>query len=49
MQKPNPYGPKGLEDEIFENRIRFGRDIRLLNISDSVADPDLGSGIRCLF
>jgi hypothetical protein len=28
-----PYGPKGLLHEIFENRIRFGRDIRLLNIS----------------
>ncbi len=33
LQKPNPYGPKGLLHEIFENRIRFGRDIRLLNIS----------------
>jgi hypothetical protein len=28
LQKPKPYGPK-----IFENRIRFGWDIRLLNIS----------------
>jgi hypothetical protein len=33
MQKPKPYGPKGLEHEIFENRIRFGQDIRLFNIS----------------
>ncbi len=33
LQKPKPYGPKGLWHEIFENRIGFGRDIRLLNIS----------------
>jgi hypothetical protein len=33
LQKPKPYGPKGLQHEIFENHIRFGRDIRLLNIS----------------
>ncbi len=33
LQKPKPYGPKGLYHEIFENRIRFRRDIRLLNIS----------------
>jgi hypothetical protein len=31
LQKPKPYGPKGLIHEIFENRIPFG--IRLLNIS----------------
>jgi hypothetical protein len=33
LQKPKPYGPKGLKHEIFENRIRFGLDIRLLNIA----------------
>jgi hypothetical protein len=33
LQKPNPYGPKGLFYKIFENRIRFGRDLRLFNIS----------------
>jgi hypothetical protein len=33
FQKPKPYGPKGLSHQVFENRIRFGRDIRLLNIS----------------
>jgi hypothetical protein len=33
LQKPKPYGFKGLYHEIFENRIPFGRDIRLLNIS----------------
>jgi hypothetical protein len=33
LQKPNPYGPKSLYHEIFENRIRFGRDFRILNIS----------------
>ncbi len=30
--KPNPYGPKGLQHEIFGKRLRFGRDIRILNI-----------------
>ncbi len=24
LLKPNPYGPKGLQHKIFENRIRFG-------------------------
>ncbi len=33
LQKPKPYGSKGLYHEIFENRIPFGRDIRILNIS----------------
>ncbi len=33
LQKLNPFGPKSLSHEIFENRIRFGRDIRILNIS----------------
>ncbi len=33
LSKPKPYGPKGLSQEIFDNRIRFGRDTRLLNIS----------------
>jgi hypothetical protein len=31
--KPNPYGPKGLQHEIFGKRLRFGRDIRVFNIS----------------
>jgi hypothetical protein len=31
-RKPNFYGHKGLQHEIFENHIRFGRDIQLLNI-----------------
>ncbi len=29
LSKPKPYGPKGLSQEIFDNHIRFGRDIRL--------------------
>ncbi len=33
LQKPKPYGPKGLLHEIFRNCIRVGRYIRLLNIS----------------
>jgi hypothetical protein len=42
LQKPKPYGPKGLYNEIFENRILFGRDIRLLNIS-AYAQPAMKS------
>jgi hypothetical protein len=26
LQKPKPYGPKGLKHEIFENSIRFRFD-----------------------
>jgi hypothetical protein len=33
LQKPKPYGLNGLLHEIFENRIQFGRDIQLSNIS----------------
>ncbi len=33
LQKTNSYGPKGLQNEIFKNRIRFGRDIRILKWS----------------
>ncbi len=33
LPKPKAYVPKGLLHKIFENRIRFGRDIRHLNIS----------------
>ncbi len=33
LQKPKLYGSKGLSHETFENRIRFGWDIQLLNIS----------------
>jgi hypothetical protein len=42
-----PYGPKGLLHEIFKNRIRFGRDIRLLNIS-AYAQPAMKSIPRML-
>ncbi len=33
LQKQKPHGPKGLWHKIFENHLRFGRDIRLSNIS----------------
>ncbi len=47
LQKPNTYGPKGMEHEIFENRIGFGRDIQLSNIS-AYAQPAFKSFPRML-
>jgi hypothetical protein len=47
LQKPKLYGPKGLYHKIFENRIQFGRDIRLLNIS-AYAQPAMKSIPRML-
>ncbi len=42
LQKPKPFGPKGLQHEIFKITIWFGRDIRLLNIS-AYAQPAMKS------
>ncbi len=47
LQKPKPYGPKGLWHKIFENHIWFGRDIQLLNIS-AYAQPAMKSIPRML-
>jgi hypothetical protein len=47
LQKVKPYGPKGLQHKIFENRIRYGRDIRLLKIS-AYAQPAMKSIPRML-
>jgi hypothetical protein len=33
LQNPNSHGPKGLKYEIFEEIIRFDRDIRIKNVS----------------
>jgi hypothetical protein len=47
LQKPKPYGPKGLQHEIFNIQIWFGRDLRLLNIS-AYAQPAMKSISRML-
>ena len=47
LQKPKAYGPKGLLHEIFKNRIRIGRDIRLLYIF-AYAQPAMKSIPRLL-
>jgi len=39
LQKLNHCGLKGLEHEVFENRFRFSRDIRISNISADKSIP----------
>jgi hypothetical protein len=39
LQKPKPYGPKGLQHKIFENRIRYGICSASNEIHSAYAQP----------